>query len=54
MAEGISEAEAGYTRRLTAAKMQGRSIEEVEKNQTRNVLKEVKKRVQVRHKRLRM
>ncbi len=50
MAEGISEAEAGYTRRLTAAKMQGRSIEEVEKNQTRNVLKEVKKRVQVRHK----
>lgn len=45
--DGMSEAEAGYTRRLTAAKLQGRSIEEVEKIQNRNILKEIKKRVQV-------
>lgn len=47
VADGMSEAEAGYTRRLTAAKLQGRSIEEVEKIQNRNILKEIKKRVQV-------
>lgn len=47
VADGMSEAEAGYTRRLTAAKLQGRSIQEVEKIQNRNVLKEIKKRVQV-------
>ena len=52
--DGISEAESGYTRRLTAAKMQGRSIEEMEKNQARNVFKEVKKRVQLCHEELRM
>lgn len=43
----MSEAEAAYTRRLTAAKLHGRSIEEVENSQNRNVLKEVKKRIQV-------
>eukprot|EP00752_Nemacystus_decipiens_P011884 g10537.t2 len=46
VADGMSEAEAGYNRRLTAAKLQGRSIEEAEKVQTRNMLNEVKKRVQ--------
>lgn len=43
----MSEAEAAYTRRLTAAKLHGRSLEEVENSQNRNVLKEVKKRMQV-------
>ena len=47
VADGMSEAEADYTRRLTAAKLQGRSIEEVEKIQNRNIAKEIKKRVQV-------
>lgn len=46
VADGMSEAEAGYERRLTAAKLQGRSIEEMEQTQNRNMLKEVKRRVQ--------
>eukprot|EP00903_Cladosiphon_okamuranus_P019664 g18076.t2 len=46
VANGMSEAEAGYMRRLTAATLQGRSIEEVEKIRNRNTLKEIKKRVQ--------
>lgn len=47
VADGMSEAEVAYTRRLTAAKMQGRPMEEVEKIQNRNIAKEIKKRVQV-------
>lgn len=43
----MSEAEAAYTRRLTAAKLHGRSMEELENSQNRNVLKEAKKRMQV-------
>lgn len=43
----MSEAEAAYTRRQTVAKLNGRSMEEVENSQNRNVMKEVKKRMQV-------
>lgn len=46
VADGMSEAEAGYERRLTAAKLQSRSIEEVEQTHNRNMLKEVKRRMQ--------
>ncbi|CAN0309460.1 unnamed protein product, partial [Ectocarpus sp. 12 AP-2014] len=46
VADGMSEAEAGYERRLTAAKLQGRSIEEMEQTHNRNMLKEVKRRMQ--------
>lgn len=43
----MAEAEANYTRHLTAAKLQGKSVEEVEKNQNRSMLKEVNRRVKV-------
>lgn len=43
----MSEAEAGYTRRLAAAELQGKTVEEVEETQSRKILKEVKKRMQV-------
>ncbi|CBJ26303.1 Hypothetical leucine rich repeat protein [Ectocarpus siliculosus] len=49
VADGMSEAEAGYERRLTAAKLQGRSIEEVEQTHNRNMLKEVKRRMQIKY-----
>lgn len=48
VAQGMVEAEASYTRRLNAAKMQGTSIEEIEDIQNRKVRKEIAKRVQVR------
>lgn len=44
----MAEAEAGYTRRLNAGKLQGKSIVDVEETQNCKVLKEVNKRVQVR------
>lgn len=47
VADGMSEAEGSYTRRLNAAISQGRTIDEAEETQTRKVFKEVKKRQQV-------
>lgn len=45
--DGISEAEASYTRRMTAAKMQGRSLEDVEEIHARKTANEATKRIQV-------
>lgn len=47
LADGMSEAEANYTRRLNAATVQGRPIAEVEETQARKVAKEINKRIQV-------
>lgn len=45
---GMSDAEAGFARRLNVAKSQGKSVEEVEEAQHRKMVKEVNKRIQVR------
>ncbi|CAM9096355.1 unnamed protein product, partial [Hapterophycus canaliculatus] len=49
VADGMAEAEANYTRRLTAASLQGRSVEEVEKSQKCRMLKEINKRAKVKY-----
>ncbi|CAM9977150.1 unnamed protein product [Scytosiphon promiscuus] len=49
VADGMAEAETDYTRRLTAAKLQGKSVKEVERNQDRSILEEVNKRVKVKY-----
>lgn len=43
----MSDAEAGFARRLNVAKSQGKSVEEVEEAQHRKMVKEVNKRIQV-------
>lgn len=43
----MSEAETDYTRRMNAATLQGRSLEEMEESRARKTAKEVDKRIQV-------
>lgn len=43
----MSEAETDYTRRVNAAILQGRPLEEMEESQARKTAKEVNKRIQV-------
>lgn len=47
LAEGMSEAEMSYTRRMNAANIQGKSLEEVEEARTKKSTEDVEKRLQV-------